>query len=296
MQTITAMAMNEKNFVAFILTHGRPDRVHTFRSLRKAGYTGRIVIVIDNEDKTRVEYEKEFLGIEIEVFDKKGISETFDEGDNFQDRRAIIYARNACFEIAKKLKIKYFIQLDDDYTVFDYRFDSLGRYVEKPIKSIDIVFDSMIQFLRNSKCSTIAMAQSGDFIGGSNGSFGKQMKLHRKAMNSFVCDSENPFQFFGRINEDVNLYTCGGRRGQLLFTIPNVSIKQKQTQSNAGGMSDLYLDSGTYVKSFYSVMYAPSCVKIKDMGPVHRRLHHSVRWKNAVPCIVGEDLRKSIRV
>ena len=80
--------------------------------------------------------------------------------------------------------------------------------------------------------------------------------------------------------------------GQLIFTIPTVSLKQKQTQSNAGGMSDLYLDSGTYVKSFYSVMYAPSCVKIKDMGPVHRRLHHSVKWKNAVPCIVGEELRK----
>jgi len=287
------MAMIEKDFVAFILTHGRPDRVHTFKSLRKAGYTGRVVLVLDNEDKTRAEYEKEFRGTEIEIFDKKGISDTFDEGDNFHDRRAIIYARNACFEIAKKLGVRYFIELDDDYMVFDYRFDATGKYAEKPIKSIDKVFDAMLLFLKSSKCSTIAMAQSGDFIGGPSGSFGKRIRLHRKAMNSFICDSENPFQFFGRINEDVNVYTCAGRRGQVLFTIPNVSLKQKQTQSNAGGMSELYLSSGTYVKSFYSVMYAPSCVKIKDMGPVHRRLHHSVKWKNTVPCIVGEELRKS---
>lgn len=284
--------MREKDFVAFILTHGRPDRVHTFRSLRKAGYTGRIVIVLDNEDKTRAEYEKEFIGTEIVVFDKAAISKTFDEGDNFQDRRAIIYARNACFQIAEKLGVRYFIQFDDDYTVFDYRFDASGGYAEKPIKSIDRVLDSMLDFFKKSKCSTVAMAQSGDFIGGPNGSFGKKIRLHRKAMNSFICDAQNPFVFFGRINEDVNVYTCAGRRGQLIFTIPNVSLKQKQTQSNAGGMSDLYLDSGTYVKSFYSVMYAPSCVKIKDMGPVHRRLHHSVKWKNAVPCILSEELKK----
>lgn len=286
------MAMIEKDFIAFILTHGRPDRVYTLRSLRKAGYTGRVVIVLDNEDKTRAEYEKEFLGTEIEVFDKKAISETFDEGDNFQDRRAIIYARNACFEIAKKLGVRYFIELDDDYGAFQYRFDASANYRPKAIKTADLVFDAMVRFLKASKCASVAMAQGGDFIGGGTGNFAKSIRLHRKAMNTFVCDAQNPFQFFGRINEDVNLYTCGGRRGIVLFTVPNVSITQKQTQSSAGGMSELYLSSGTYVKSFYSIMYAPSCVKIKDMGPVHRRLHHSVKWSNAVPCIVGEELRK----
>jgi len=40
------------DFAALILTHGRPDRVHTYFALRNAGYTGRILIVIDNEDKT----------------------------------------------------------------------------------------------------------------------------------------------------------------------------------------------------------------------------------------------------
>ena len=29
--------------------------------------------------------------------------------------RAIVYARNACFDLAKDLGITYFIQLDDDY-------------------------------------------------------------------------------------------------------------------------------------------------------------------------------------
>ena len=45
------MAMRD-DFCVFILTHGRPDQVHTYDSLMKAGYTGKVYIVIDNEDKT----------------------------------------------------------------------------------------------------------------------------------------------------------------------------------------------------------------------------------------------------
>ena len=41
------------NFVALILSHGRPDRVYTYKSLQKAGYTGPVYIVIDNEDDRR---------------------------------------------------------------------------------------------------------------------------------------------------------------------------------------------------------------------------------------------------
>lgn len=36
------------------------------------------------------------------------------------------------------------------------------------------------------------------------------------------------------------------------------------------------------------VMAAPSCVKIASMGDGHLRIHHEVRWKNAVPKIIRE--------
>lgn len=282
----------KNNFAAFILTHGRPDKVHTYRSLKRQGYSGRIIILIDNEDKSRSDYEKKFKG-EVIVFDKVAISQTFDEGDNFGDRRSIVYARNACFDIAKQLGIKYFIQLDDDYQDFRYRNDSKNKYCDKTnISNLDGIFDVMVEFLEQTKSKTVAMAQNGDFIGGKDGSKAKKLKPWRKAMNTFVCCSDRPFQFFGRINEDVNLYSCGGRRGDLFFTIPNVGVCQKQTQSNAGGMTELYLESGTYVKSFYSVMYAPSCVKIVDMGPVFRRMHHRVSWKHTTPCILDESFKK----
>jgi hypothetical protein len=285
------MAKNKK-FAAFILSHGRADRVYTFNTLKRCGYTGEIVILIDNEDKTAEDYRSKY-GKQVVVFDKKKTSETFDEGDNFGDRRAIIYARNACFDVARERGIDYFIQLDDDYQSFVFKQDSDDQYIEKPIrKSMDSIFSMMLEFLISSGAESVAMAQNGDFIGGKNGTKAAKLMPWRKAMNSFIFSSKSEFRFFGRINEDVNSYTCAGRRGVLFFTIPNVALIQKQTQSNAGGMTELYKDSGTFVKSFYSVMYAPSCVRVVDMGPIYRRMHHQVNWKNAVPCIVDERFKK----
>lgn len=287
------MSITNKKFAAFILTHGRPNRVKTYETLRKHGYTGKIFIIIDNEDKKQNEY-LEYFQNEVIIFDKKEAAKKFDEADNFDDRRAIIYARNESFEIAKNLKLDYFIQLDDDYTEFSFRFDDKLNYFPKtkPINTLDNIFDYLVNFQEKTQCHSIALAQGGDFIGGSNSTSAKNITLKRKCMNSFICSVKKPFKFIGRINEDVNTYSKMGSIGYLFFTINQVSLGQLQTQSNKGGMTELYLDSGTYVKSFYSVMIQPSSVKIAIMGDNHRRIHHKVNWNNTVPKILSEKVKK----
>jgi hypothetical protein len=263
------------------------------RSLKRHGYTGRVVILIDNEDDSRSEYEKRYPG-KVHVFDKAAERGTFDIGDNFDGRNCVVFARNACFRVARELGIDHFIMLDDDYSDFRYKSNHRDEYCDKINPSnLDAVFDLMVEFLKASKALTVCLAQGGDFIGGPNGSKAQKLQLWRKAMNTFVCASANPFEFLGRINEDVNAYVVEGMRGNLMFTIPNMAVNQMQTQKNAKGLTEIYLELGTYVKSFYSVMYAPSCVKVVDMGPVHRRIHHRVQWKNCVPCILSEEHKKS---
>jgi hypothetical protein len=283
------------DFCAFILTHGRPDRVHTFDTLKRAGYTGKVFIVIDDEDKTEAEYRKRF-GDKVIQFCKADIAARFDEGDNFNDRRSIFYARNACWDLAKRVGCKYFIQLDDDYTHFGTRFGSGGKiFTSRVCRSLDMVFDAALEFFKATQFATIAFAQGGDYIGGpaSGG-----IKIKRKAMNTFICSVDRQFKFAGRVNEDVNTYTTEGRRGVLFGTMTHYYIVQLTTQKNAGGMADMYLDSGTYQKSFYSVMMSPSCVKIGTMGDgcrwknPHYRIHHKINWHNTAPKILNEEWKK----
>lgn len=282
------------SFAVFIVSNRRPDRVHTLATLQRAGYTGRVVIVLDNEDSTVDAYKDQFDG-EVVVFDKAAMARTVDVGDNFTHRNVVVYARNAIWQIAAQLGVDYFALLDDDYTAFIYKFDAHGVFAERPIRSLDRVFAALVIFLQRSRAATVCMAQNGDFLGGRNGSnvYAKQVMALRKAMNTFVCCTERPFYFTGRLNEDVNAYVTLGARGVLFLTVNPVAIIQKQTQANAGGLTDAYLHHGTYVKSFYTVMMAPSSVRIAAMGQNHRRIHHKIRWRYAVPKLLDPALRKT---
>ena len=117
--------------------------------------------------------------------------------------------------------------------------------------------------------------------------------IQRKAMNSFFIRTDRYCNFVGRVNEDVNFYVVEGARGELIMSEYHVNVLQMQTQKSSGGMTDLYLSEGTYSKSFYSVMMAPSCVKIYPMGSANRRLHHKVDWRYAVPKVINERHRKT---
>ena len=118
------------------------------------------------------------------------------------------------------------------------------------------------------------------------------INMSRKCMNSFICSTERKFQFISRLNEDVNTYLSLGAKGQLFLTIPNIALEQKATQATSGGMTETYIDNGTYQKSFFSVMYCPSFAKVALMGFTTQRLHHSIKWNNAVPKIIDEKHRK----
>lgn len=281
--------MNE-DLAVFIMVWGRPEKMWTANTLRKQGYTGKIFFVADDLDETLPEYKKKY-GDDLLVFSKKDMLGKCDPGDNTGDLRSTMYAVNVIPRLAKERGIKYFFIFCDDYTGFAYKYDSSLNYKENPIKNIDKLFSLLLDFYKKTNSLSVSMAQMGDFIGGGKGSFGKSIKISRKSMNSFLCSTDRPFQFIGRMNEDVTTYVNLGQKGNLFLTVPNVAIHQRPTQSEWGGLTGLYLDYGTYIKSFFSVMYNPSCVKVSEMGEKHKRVHHRVSWNNAVPKIIDEQYR-----
>lgn len=284
------------NFAIFILTHGRPDRQHTLKQLLGCGWTGRTYLVIDDEDKTAARY-RELYGDAVLTFSKAEVAAQTDEGDNSGDRRVILYARNACFDLARKVGVRYFLQFDDDYTNFGYRYDkSLVYRFTNPRTTLTDAIGVMLDYFKSAPFTSLAMSQGGDHIGGGRGV--DSIRMRRKAMNSFLCDTERPFRFVGRLNEDVNTYTSLGARGALFGTIMQFYINQVVTQAGAGGMTDVYASNGTYYKSFYSVMYAPSCCRIATIASPtedhdgYPRIHHLIDWERAAPKIVSERVRK----
>ena len=287
------MKPNKSNFAVFILTHGRPEKVITYNTLKKCGYTGKIYFIVDNEDDTVPEYIDKFGKENVIIFDKDLIEKEFDTADTFKGRAAIFYARNASWKIAKELGLDYYCQLDDDYTDFLYRFDDNGVMSSRMVRSVDKVIKASLDLLEDTGAVCIAWSQGGDYIGGEFSALWKS-QVRRKAMNSMFFRVDRPVEFLGKINEDVSTYVVHGSRGNLFLTVAGVQLNQVQTQKSSGGMTEYYKDSGTYVKSFYSIIMAPSCVKISTMGRTDRRFHHLIKWNNAVPKIISERYKKAI--
>ena len=281
-----------RTFAAIILSNRRPHDVNTLQTLRDAGYTGRIILLVDNEDPTAPIYCEKFGVDNVIIFDKEAAAKSVDTGDNSPERRSVVYARNVSFKIAADLGLDYFIQLDDDYSAFQYRYKSKGILAYTPVLSMDAVFDAMLDFLDDSGVLTVAFSQGGDHLGGAS-TFDK-LKVKRKAMNSFFFKTTNVLEFVGRINEDVNTYVAQGARGSLFLTFLRLQLVQRKTQYTPGGLSEVYLDEGTYVKSFFTVLMAPSCTKIVMMGQTHKRLHHKIMWNNAVPKIIAPMYCKAV--
>jgi hypothetical protein len=291
-----ALIMNDK-FAVFILTHGRAKNVTTYNTLLKHGYTGKIFLLVDDEDNQAEEYKK-IYGSKVIIFNKSEAALITDSGDNFTKRNSVIYARNINFKIAMDMELTHFWQLDDDYTTFRFTCDDFGRYITKQskIQNLDRTIKYCLEFLDSSGFDSVAFSQGGDFIGGENAGIYKKYirgEIPRKVMNSFFFRVDKPIKFLGRMNDDVNMYISFGNKGKLFGTITPLRLEQAETQENSGGLTDMYRQYGTYVKSFYSVLYMPSAVVIKEMGRKNKRLHHSIKWNNVAPKILSESLRRA---
>lgn len=280
------------DFCVFIISYGRAKNVKTLTTLKRAKYTGQFFIIDSDDDDELAEYQQ-LYGRKLHVFNKLEEAKSFDMMDNRQKASAsIVYARNYCFKLANKLGYRYFLELDDDYNEFSFRYVKDNDLKCKKITNIEPVFEATLQMLDDTDALTIAWSQGGDLIGGIHGSNYKK-RLLRKAMNSFFIDTRKPFKFLGRINEDVNMYCDLGSRGRKIFQVTDVMINQGSTQSADNGMTSLYLDYGTYLKSFYSVMIQPSFVKLNKMGIENFRIHHNVDWNCAVPKIINQKYKKA---
>lgn len=280
------------DFVVIVLCHLRPFKTTTPDTLRKSGYTGNIILLLDDEDTTYPQYVEQFPEYKIELYNKDEYMRMFDAMDNFKSKRCAVYARNACFDIAKRNGYKYFCQMDDDYTTIPYRYMRDGKLYRNNAVNLDEVFNAYIEFMcTNENINAVAFAEPGDFVGGCGSNLNKKYFL-RKCMGSWICCVDRRFEFSGTMNDDVTTYSSFGSRGKMFFTFNFIMIDTPATQSVKGGMTDIYLSVGTYTKTFYTVLACPSFVRVGIFGDRHYRIHHNFNWEYAVPKIVSSRYKR----
>ena len=108
-------------FCVFIFCWGRPTFNKTYKTLRDGGYTGKIILLVDNLDTTKEEYISNFGYENVYVFSKYFASFESDPMNNFGGLESTLYVENSMFKIAKDLGYDYFCSMCDDYYYFGHR-------------------------------------------------------------------------------------------------------------------------------------------------------------------------------
>ena len=273
------------DFCVFVISHGKPFN-DTYEQLMLCKCEYPIYIVIDDMDSKKDEYIAKYGEDKVCIFSKKEYAKKCDMFDNFDFDKVIIFARNACYDFAKKLGYRYFIELDDDYNEFAFRFPGFKWIHMKRANITDIFTLYVNYYAEHDKIDILAFMQGSDITGIING------VPIRKAMNTLICSIDRRVIFNGRINEDVNAYTRGNQLGRIFISFPNVTIHQRASQTG-NGMSKTYEMFGTYTKSFYSVIQCPSFVRISVLqSPTSYRIHHNISHRYGFAKILSSKYKK----
>lgn len=271
----------------YIISKGRPQ-CRTARTLAKMDYPGEWFIVCGNNDDTLEEYRKAWGG-HVLIFDWYEEVKHTDTLDNFGFETKASGAcpvRNATMKISKGRGELRHWQFDDDYNDFhriNETFSKMRRF------NSGREFEDWLFNL--AKLGYAARMRNVGFPPGSETFVDNCFTFSGRVFNAHNLPSTDDLfiPWVGRMNDDlINAINCW-RIGGYEMSIRAMNMTMPSTQSEGGGLSEMYIADGTVRKSAYPVLIAPGATKlIKKFG----RYHHHVDWSKLRPKLLHEKWRK----
>ena len=275
------------NFAILIISHERPE-CSTYSFLREHGYTGKIVILIDDKDACIDEYKEKYKE-QVVVFDKDKVE--LDLMDNFDGPKSIAtYAREQCMVVAKEQNLDCFIMIDDDLKNIKLR---KGKSVTKKISNLDDIFDNCVDYLMQTKLDVLGFGTDEDYIGGKSDDF----KLGI-ATNIYLIKVNSNIHFRGRYTEDRIMFLEGQQIGKAIMKTTKIhtsfNVWRSDKKTNKGGCQDAYGIDKTYQMYFYPVIATPniSFIRVSDILVNGEQRVTSTTKRHSFPKIISGRYKK----
>lgn len=274
-------------FCVFIISHERSDRVETYDTLLRGGYTGEIYIVIDNEDSQKTKYVDRFGKFTI-VFDKQYFMRQCDcVGES--RRASAIYARNAVEYFAKELKVDSYAVMDDDIVALRYKW-----IVGKTVKSmqvnggLDDVFKLYADYIIDNRIATTSFQSVMFYVGGA-GNISNKVSASRETYQIHIRNANYPVAWKSVINEDIITEILTAQQGYIWWSLPHIVYDAVPMNDKSGGVKDAYDTISAFDRAFLATIVNPSCCK---PGYSHGKMRIIQDRKSSYPMIVSSRYKK----
>lgn len=275
-----------------ICTHGRPNAQHTYETLRKSGYTGSIIFIVDNEDDTVEELLHNYKDANLlcRCFDKQYFIDISDTGTIENQRKCILYAKNYCEVLARELKLQAFIIADDDILNFRYRYPEDGKLKSQKItKNMDSVIEAYIQAMLDCDMTATGFGFTQFYFSGDNSFSAENMSKYRVPYNFVFRNTKHRVDWKSWFGEDIITAVYYGRIGQLWTAMPYVQQEIVSLASAEGGMKDTYDNNSSVRLAMQNIMYLPTelkAYKYKD------KYMASIKRDTAFPKLISSSFKK----
>lgn len=280
--------INPKLNTIYIISKGRPQ-CKTAKTLEKMKYPGPWFIVCGNNDETLQQYRDAWGESRILVFDWFEEVKKSDLLDNFGTETmgsGAVPVRNATRKISEDRGELRHWQFDDDYTGF-FRVDTdlKKNHQIKDGLEFEEELNKLAEYAYSAKLANIGFCLGHEAIpSGARG-------ISRRVFNAHNMPS-TPDLFVtwrGRMNDDLINAIEVYHKGKVELAVKYLSLVLKQTQSEKGGNTEIYEESGTVRKTAYAVLIEPNATKLLIK---YGRYHHSVDWKLIMPKVISENFAK----
>lgn len=251
--------------VVYICTHGRPGKQITHKALRDAGYTGEIILVIDNEDECGHGY-LEFVKYDdktwLHIFDKQKVLDSTNTTNSPPNRKTILYAKNACEQFAKQDGVDCFVICDDDIPGFRYRYIEDGSCKSQNIIcNMDQVLEAHYDFILKSNIATTSFGMAQFYFTGANCFDNDNLQKWRVPYTFVFRNARHKVDWVSDYGEDITTAIEQSRHGQFQCAMPFVQMNLSPMGVGDGGMVELHKD--TFKLSEYGHIWHPDCEQIK---------------------------------
>lgn len=245
-------------FAVFILSHKRADRVETFATLKNAGYTGKIYVVVDNQDPMLEKYQERF-GDDVLVFDKQIYIDKTDTLETDRKRSSAVYARNFIEDAAKKFNLDVFGMFDDDVLNLRYRWIECGKIRSmKVYQGLDDILNYYIEYMLRSNFQAISFGNVMTFVGGIDG-LESRLSKERLTFQIHIRNTKYPLEWKSIINNDSITELQSIKLGNIWLSIPWIVYDSPVMNTLSGGMKSVYDSLSSFSRAFYATIAEPSC-------------------------------------
>ncbi len=278
-------------YAVFILSHKRADRVETYESLRESGYTGDIILVIDDEDDQQFTYYQRF-NKDLVVFNKQRYIDTSDAVYPVEKRSSALYARNFIESVAKNRGYDGFIMIDDDMQSFRYRWVEADSVKSLRVgQFLDKVFEYYIQYMKDAGIATTSFPFSMFYTSGVK-DLEQRISNFRHTYGVHIRNTDFPVEWKSVINQDTITELLTMQIGYIWWSIPFVVVDSLPMNRLSGGLKSVYDSISDFDKAFLAVITNPSGCKVAYSESTRSSMYIKENRQATYPMIISGRYKK----